>query len=473
MSLDFSKVKVLVVGDIMLDSYWQGATQRISPEAPVPVVQVNDMTKRIGGSGNVAMNITSLGGDASLYALTGDDVYGRELAELLTESGIRNFCQVEPNIQTTSKLRVLSQHQQLIRLDFEKPHHEVDISPLLDQYEQGLAAADVVVISDYAKGLLEDAQPFIQLANKHSVPVLIDPKKDSFANYAGAWLLTPNQKEFESVVGRVSNQTELEDKAREIIEQHNIHGLLITQGEKGMTLVVDQQPVEHFPAHAKEVYDVTGAGDTVIAALSVAAASGYELKDAVNLSCKAAAIVVGRVGTSSVTVEDIQELDRQESSKLSAINEKIMDQPGCLQTVEHFRQHGKKIVFTNGCFDLIHAGHVLYLEAAAKLGDLLVVAVNTDESVRLLKGQDRPVNDLADRMQVLAGLASVDIVVGFSEQTPERLICEIQPDILVKGGDYAVDQIAGRQCAREIHLIDFIDGKSSSGIVEKILNNQG
>ncbi|MDJ0834390.1 MAG: bifunctional D-glycero-beta-D-manno-heptose-7-phosphate kinase/D-glycero-beta-D-manno-heptose 1-phosphate adenylyltransferase HldE, partial [Gammaproteobacteria bacterium] len=418
MNLDFSKARILVVGDIMLDSYWQGSTQRISPEAPVPVVQVNDMTKRIGGSGNVAMNITSLGGSASLFALTGDDVYGRELSDLLKQTGIHNYCQVDPAIQTTSKLRVLSQHQQLIRLDFEKPHHEVDISPLLAQYEQALSAADVVVISDYAKGLLEDAQPFIQLANKHSVPVLIDPKKTSFENYAGAWLLTPNQKEFESVVGKIASQDDLVDKARNVIAQNNLHGLLITQGEKGMTLVVDNQPAEHFPAHAKEVYDVTGAGDTVIAAVSIAVASGYDLTDAVNLSCKAAAIVVGRVGTASATVEDIQQLDRQESSKLSSINAKIMDQQGCLQAVDRLRKQGKKIVFTNGCFDLIHAGHVLYLEAAANLGDLLIVAVNSDESVRQLKGDDRPVNDLADRMQVLAGLASVDIVVSFTEQTP-------------------------------------------------------
>ena len=468
MKSDFSKARVLVVGDVMLDRYWQGASHRISPEAPVPVVHVNDISSRIGGAGNVATNIASLGANAALFALIGDDREGQELAQLLAQSNIKNHCQIEPGIPTTTKLRVLSQHQQLIRLDFEQPHQQLDTTALLDQYLSSLENADIVVLSDYAKGVLEDARAYIQRANRSSVPVIVDPKKSSFDNYAGAWLLTPNQKEFESVVGHCPDQRVLEEKAHLIIEDHGFNGLLITQGGEGMTLVMKQQPAEHFPAHARDVFDVTGAGDTVVAALATGLASGMPIRDAVNLSCKAAAIVVGRVGTSAVTQEDLDLLDRRESNKLAPIDSKIVTEHQCIQAIQVLRSQGKKIVITNGCFDLIHTGHVLYLEKAARLGDVLIVAVNSDDSVSKLKGSDRPVNPLQDRMQVLASLASVDLVVDFSEDTPERLYCAIEPDVLVKGGDYRVDEIAGHQCAGEVVLIDLVDGKSSSSIVNKI-----
>ena len=235
-----------------------------------------------------------------------------------------------------------------------------------------------------------------------------------------------------------------------------------------MTLVMKQQQAEHFPAHARDVFDVTGAGDTVIAALATGLASGMAIRDAVSLSCKAAAIVVGRVGTSAVTREDIDLLDRHESNKLAPIDSKIVSEQQCIQVVKASRSQGKKIVITNGCFDLIHAGHVLYLEEAARLGDVLIVAVNSDDSVKKLKGGNRPISPLQDRMQVLASLASVDLVVDFSEDTPERLYCAIKPDVLVKGADYQVDEIAGRQCAGEVVLIDLVDGKSSSSIVNRI-----
>ena len=468
MKADFSKARILVVGDVMLDRYWQGDAHRISPEAPVPVVHVNDISNRIGGSGNVAMNIVSLGANAALFARIGDDLEGRELTQLLAQSNIENHCLIEPGIPTTTKLRVLSQHQQLIRLDFEQSHQQIDWTALVDQFQHALENADIVVLSDYAKGLLEDAQIYIQRANQRSIPVIVDPKKSSFDNYAGAWLLTPNHKEFESVVGRCPDQQALEEKAHMIIDDHDLNGLLITQGSEGMTLVMKQQQAEHFPAHARDVFDVTGAGDTVVAALATGLASGMAIRDAVNLSSKAAAIAVSKVGTSAVTREDLDLLDRRESNKLAPIDSKIVSEQQCVKALQIFRGQGKKIVITNGCFDLVHTGHVLYLEKAAQLGDVLIVAVNSDDSVRKLKGSDRPVNSLQDRMRVLASLASVDLVVDFSEDTPERLYCAIKPDVLVKGGDYRVDEIAGHQCASEVVLIDLVDGKSSSSIVNKI-----
>ena len=472
MNFDFTAAQVLIVGDVMLDSYWQGATRRISPEAPVPVVQVNDQTKRIGGSGNVAMNITSLGANASLLALVGDDEAGRDLAALLDTSRISHFLKKDPLLPTTTKLRVLSQHQQLIRLDFEQAHHDCDQAELLLQFEKQISAANMVVLSDYGKGVLSDAQPYIQLASRYSVPVLVDPKKESFENYSGAYLITPNRKEFEDVVGSWRDQSEMIARAERVIDSCKLQGLLITQGEQGMTLVMRGHQAEHFPAHAQEVYDVTGAGDTVIAALATGIASGMSVQDSVFLSCKAAAIVVGRVGTSSVSVEDLQNLERSSSNKLSPVRGKIVDSIQLQQRVEQYKKLGKKIVFTNGCFDLLHIGHLRYLEQASVLGDVLIVGINSDDSVKRLKGESRPINALSDRMELLAGLASVDLVIDFDEDTPEGLICSIQPDILVKGGDYQVEQIAGRDCASEVVLIDFIEGKSSSSMVKKILQSE-
>jgi D-beta-D-heptose 7-phosphate kinase/D-beta-D-heptose 1-phosphate adenosyltransferase len=468
MILDFSNANVLVFGDVMLDSYWQGATRRISPEAPVPVVHVSDQSSRIGGSGNVAMNVTSLGAQASLLALLGDDEAGRELQSLLQQSGIHNLTEIDPRIPTTTKLRVLSQHQQLIRLDFEKPHHEVDLTGLVAAFERALEDVGIVILSDYGKGLLNDAQPFIQLANARNVPLLVDPKKTDFENYSGAFLLTPNRQEFETVAGSWSSQDELADKAGRIIDECKLGGLLVTQGGDGMTLMMKGEGAQHFPAHAKEVYDVTGAGDTVIASLATGMASGLSVPDAVHLSCQAAGIVVGRVGTATVSVEDLQALEENTAIRKTPLDNKIHNQDTLLNKLEELRQQGQKIIFTNGCFDLLHAGHVRYLEQAAALGDVLIVAVNSDDSVRQLKGESRPINALQDRRQILAGLSSVDLVVGFSEPTPQKLICAIKPDVLVKGGDYSIDEIAGRECAGEVVLIDFVDGKSTTSIIQKI-----
>ncbi len=468
MNLDFTNVGVLVVGDVMLDSYWQGSTARISPEAPVPVVHVNDISWRVGGSGNVAANIAALGARASLLAVIGDDADGHRLAELLDATPIENDCLVYPGVPTTNKLRVLSKHQQLIRLDFEQLAPEFDITALLKRYRSLLGKADVVVLSDYDKGLLREPAAFIEAARQARTRLLVDPKKPSFADYAGAYLLTPNQSEFELVVGQCRDQSELVEKAGNLIEECDLQGLLVTQGEKGMTLVMKEHPAEHFPAHAQEVYDVTGAGDTVIAALATGLGAGMSVEDAVFLACKAAAIVVGRVGTASASVEDLQNLEQSSSNKIAPVIDKVIDEQSLLRQVAEYRKQGNKVVVTNGCFDLLHIGHVRYLEKASALGDVLIVAVNGDVSVARLKGKNRPVHPVADRMELLAGLASVDLVVEFEEDTPERLICAIEPDILVKGGDYAVEQIAGRQCAGEVVLIEYIDGKSSSDIVSKI-----
>jgi len=465
---DFSPARVLVLGDLMLDRYWQGSTARISPEAPVPVVSIEEQSARIGGAGNVAMNVTSLGASARLFGVIGNDEQGRELAGLLAATGIEERCLRLDAIPTTTKLRVLSLHQQLIRLDFEQPHHDLELDPLLADYRDSLADVDVVILSDYGKGVLARPQAFIEAARAQQRPVLVDPKREDFSDYAGATLLTPNRREFEAVVGPWRDDAGLEERARAVIARHRLEALLITRGGEGMTLVPGQGPARYFPAHAREVYDVTGAGDTVIATLATALGSGLALEQAVEIAGKAAAIVVGRVGTASVSVEDLAQWERDGQPACRDSADKLLTEDALLAQVGRWRAQGRRLVFTNGCFDVLHSGHVRYLEQAAALGDVLIVAVNSDDSVRRLKGASRPVNRLEDRMRLLAGLTSVDAVVAFGEDTPERLVCAIRPDILAKGGDYRVEQIAGRHCAAEVALIDFVEGQSTTAILQRI-----
>ncbi len=464
--LDFAGHNILVVGDLMLDSYWQGLTERISPEAPVPVVHVRDKTMRVGGAGNVAVNISSLGASVDLMALVGKDEAAQHLCDLLAENNVNNHCIQNGRISTTMKLRVMAQHQQLIRLDFESSDYKISFSDVKDEYVTLLADSHIVVLSDYGKGVLNEAQSYIAAANERGCKVLVDPKHKDFALYQGAFLVTPNKKEFEAVVGHCSSQEVLERKARELIARNELGGLLITQGEQGMTLVMDGEEAIQYPARAQEVFDVTGAGDTVIASLAAGIAAGLSVQDAVHLSSIAAGIVVGRVGTACVTLDEILEAEHIESK--GSLSDKVLTQADLLKYVKQARLQQKNIVMTNGCFDLMHSGHVQYLEQAAKLGDVLIVAVNSDASVQQLKGLKRPVNELADRLMVLASLASVDVVVAFEEETPEDLICLVKPDILVKGGDYKIDQIAGRQCAKEIRLINLVEGKSTTNLINKI-----
>ena len=468
MSLDFTSSRVLILGDLMLDRYWQGQTARISPEAPVPVVLVDEQTARIGGAGNVALNVTSLGASAALFGVIGRDEQGEELARLLAESRIDDHCLRSGQVPTTTKLRILSLHQQLIRLDFEQPHHHLDLDELSQAFRDALSGASIVVLSDYGKGVLDDPQKFIVAAREQGKPVLIDPKKPDFASYAGATLLTPNRSEFEAVAGHWDTPAQLEERARAVMDEHRLDHLLVTQGGDGMTLIPRQGTARHFPAHAREVYDVTGAGDTVIATLATALGGGMDLESAVDLAGKAAAIVVGRVGTASVTLEALARWEQAERPLFLSSADKIMMEDRLRARIAQWREEGRRIIFTNGCFDILHSGHVQYLEQAADLGDALVVGVNSDDSVRRLKGDGRPVNSLQDRMRLLAGLAAVDAVVAFDEDTPKRLICELLPDVLVKGADYTVEEVVGRECAGEVVLIDFVDGKSTTRIIERM-----
>lgn len=467
---DFSARRLLVVGDVILDRYWSGSTRRISPEAPVPVVNVQHSEHRAGGAANVALGLAALGAPVSLLSRVGEDEPAAALRELLQAGGVQCHLEADATLTTIAKLRVLSHHQQMIRLDFEQPPSAAAaVTPA--SFSARLAGADAVVLSDYGKGALQQVQALIQAARAAGLPVLVDPKQADLSVYRDASVITPNRSEFERAVGPCRSESELIEKGRELLARMGWEALLITRSEEGMTLLEQDAEPLHIPTQAQEVYDVTGAGDTVIAVLAAARAAGESWGAAATLANLAAGVAVGKLGTATVSLQELGEAVRH--ALRPASRRGVLDEAQLLQQVQEARRRGERVVMTNGCFDLLHPGHVRYLAEARELGDRLVVAVNDDASVQRLKGPTRPIVSAADRMAVLAGLASVDWVVPFSEDTPERLIDAVAPDVLVKGGDYSVEQIAGHRgvLARggEVRVLPFSDGQSTSAIVRRIL----
>lgn len=467
----FDSAAVLVIGDVMLDRYWHGATSRISPEAPVPVVRVDQTEERPGGAGNVALNIAALGARVTVLGLTGHDEAADALQRYLEAAQVNCRFERVPGFATITKLRVLSRHQQLIRLDFEDGFAGHLPRDMLDNFTKTLPRVDVVVLSDYHKGTLRTAPDLIAAARRAGKVVLVDPKGINFEIYRGASVLTPNLTEFEAVVGHCANDDELVTRGEKVRREFNLDALLITRSERGMTLLQEGRAPLHLNAQAREVYDVTGAGDTVIGVLAAALAAGEDLAGATALANLAAGIVVGKLGTATVSVTELRSVQGEEFSAQHG----VIDEEQLHRMVAEAKARGEKIVMTNGCFDILHAGHVGYLQQAKRLGDRLIVAVNDDASVQRLKDDGdrrRPINPLAQRMAVLAGLSSVDWVVPFSEDTPKRLICRVLPDILVKGGDYKPEQIAGHDCViaqgGEVRILGFEAGCSTSRIIDAI-----
>lgn len=465
----FQSIRVLVVGDVMLDRYWSGDTSRISPEAPVPIVHIKNLDERPGGAGNVALNIAALGAQVDLLSVCGNDEAGATLEKKLSDAGVNCYLYKTPRSPTVTKLRILSLHQQLIRLDFEEAPYQFEPIHLKQLFEQKVAHCDVVILSDYGKGCLAEVQNIIQLARKADKPIFIDPKSSDFTLYQGATALTPNRREFEAVVGRCDNEEVLVYKGTQLLKKHNFQAVLVTRGEQGMTLIRHDQPEVYFPAYAKQVYDVTGAGDTAIACLALTYAAQADLVQSAQLANIAASIVVGKLGTATVSPA---ELRRAIQIQQRSFRGGVLTEDELKIAVTDAKTHNEKIVMTGGCFDILHAGHVAYLEQAKQLGDRLIVAVNDDASVAKLKGSGRPINELANRMTVLAGLNVVDWVVPFSETTPERLIKLLLPDIWVKASDYQIDDLSEAKAVQEyggqIKLLDFVDGYSTSTIISKI-----
>lgn len=448
MNYQFENAHVLVVGDVMLDRYLFGHITRISSEAPVPICKVDNFDERPGGAANVAANIRALGGTCSLLGVVGQDAEGQSLRQTLTQAGVACYLQPVKHLQTIVKLRVLSQHQQLIRLDYEQPYQDFSHERLLHQYRQLVSKADVVVLSDYGKGTLKNVQDFIHIAKQHKKPVFVDPTGSDYTKYQGASMVIPNQGEFIKVAGGFTDTDDADfyDKASQLIQQLNLQAMLVTRGDKGMSLVAYEHgkfEMAHVAATDKSIYDVTGASDTVIGTAAFARASGYDLSIAMRLANAAAGVVVTKLGTATVNLDELHRAMHQIDDLSQPILRGVVSETELKLAVQLAKQHGETVVMTNGCFDLLHAGHVAFMQAAKQLGDRLIVAVNTDASVKRYKGSDRPIMSQDERMKMLAGLQAVDWVVAFDDDTPERLLHLLKPCVLVKGGDYGITEVVG------------------------------
>ncbi len=467
---DFTKASVLVIGDVMLDRYWFGDAARISPEAPVPVVNIKQNDERPGGAGNVALNIAALGASVTLIGVAGRDEAARILMEQLTAAQVKHAIHQVEAIPTITKLRIISRHQQLLRLDFEEKFPEFNPDSLIELYKSHLKNTHLVILSDYNKGTLACAQTLIQLAHAANIPVLVDPKGADFSIYQNADVITPNFKEFVTIMGACLDENEIVQKGKALLQKFNIQKLLLTRGEQGMTLIQRDQEEIHLPAHAREVFDVTGAGDTVIGVVGAALAAGSEIADAMTLGNLGASLVVSKLGAATVSATELAAAFSGHASPSAG----VLNEDELLRAVTEARLKGKKIIFTNGCFDILHAGHVKYLQQAKQLGDYLIVAVNDDLSVKRLKGADRPINTTEQRMTVLAGLGVVDWVTSFSDDTPHRLLKKFQPDMLVKGGDYSVDQVVGAEVVYayggDVRVLGVTKNVSTTAIIDRMKN---
>lgn len=467
-------VRIAVIGDVMLDRYFYGEVKRISPEAPVPVTKIGKTNSVLGGAANVAANLAHLDCQVFMGGVTGDDDNRRLLERLMDEAHIDYSGLVRSSHRKTiTKLRVLGGNQQMLRLDFEEvgdlfPDEIVELRQwLAGLLDEGL---DGIIVSDYAKGVCSDdfCQWVISQAHAYDIPVLVDPKGADWVKYRGCDFITPNLKEMCEAAGcqKDNEDDAVVEMARAAKDKFQIKNVVVTRSERGMTLVNKEQ-VLHSPATAIEVFDVSGAGDTVAATLLAAAAGKLELADAVYMANRAAGIVVAKVGTYPVHRDELLK-DLLVEERKQGRGYRTLSWEEIASLAATWKACGEKIVFTNGCFDILHVGHVTYLEKARNLGKHLIVGLNTDASVQRLKGETRPLVHELDRARVLAALACVDAVVLFDQDTPTELIEKIRPDILVKGGDYKPEQVAGREFAGEVRIIEFEDGYSTTGVVEKI-----
>jgi len=462
--------KILVIGDLMIDHYLWGKCERISPEAPIPVVNINNENTVLGGAGNVVNNLAALGAHTDVLSVIGDCEIANELGTLLNKINVSTSHLIEEKGRLSSKKsRIIASQQQVIRFDRESNY---DISAesqqtLFDQYKKILRKYDIILLSDYGKGVLTDSltRDLIKEANNLGIKVLVDPKGINYSKYSGAYLLTPNKKEASLATNiDILNDSNLLEAITQLKEKCSLVVSLITLSENGVAIYDNDLRIHQ--TMAREVYDVTGAGDTVLAALGFALSSDYDIDQAVEFANLAAGVVVGKIGSATASIDEI--IDYKSSLHQSSSEEHIKTQKEIEVMCSKFKEKGKKIVFTNGCFDILHAGHVRYLETAKSFGDILMVGVNSDESVKTLKGETRPINNEQDRALLIASLEAVDYVVIFNEDTPYELIKAIKPDTLVKGGDYEGQKVVGQDLVSELKLVNFIEGKSTTRTIEKI-----
>jgi D-beta-D-heptose 7-phosphate kinase / D-beta-D-heptose 1-phosphate adenosyltransferase len=475
----FGQLKVLVVGDIMLDRYIHGDVDRISPEAPVPVLRHARRYERAGGAANVAMNLAGLGCQTFLAGFWGSDAEQAELAAILKQAGIDTVGVVSSSLPTISKTRIVGRTQQLLRLDIESRDEPPAIESryLKERATELVAKVHAVVLSDYAKGALsiELCEAIIRAARSAGVPILADPKTPDFSKYTGATTICPNLGELAAAIGIPAHHTEaLLAAGQALVTEHDLKFLTVTMSEKGISVLRPASSgntgIYHSPARAREVFDVSGAGDTVIATLAACLAGGLQIETSVELANLAAGIVVGKVGTVPIAAHELVAI-LTPSSGLSA-GEKILDLERVKSRVAEWRASGETIVFTNGCFDLLHVGHITLLEDCRRFGSKLVLGLNADASVCRLKGPSRPIVSERERARVMAALAAVDAVVLFEEDTPLELIRALKPNVLVKGGDYTIETVVGHEdviaAGGRVEIIPTVEGFSTTNIVKKL-----
>jgi len=469
-SLKKTHPNILVLGDFMIDHYLWGNCERISPEAPVQVVDIAKETTVLGGAGNVVNNLRTLGAKVSVAGVIGDDDNGQELRVMLESIGVntQEFV-VQHQRKTSKKSRIIAVSQQILRYDKESKEDilETSVVKILNNLTQSISNYDAIILSDYGKGVLTPklCQEVITLANKYKVKLFVDPKGSDFSKYKGAYLLTPNKKEAILATGiEIQDKASLEKALLKLKKGCDLDISLITLSEDGIAIY--DKKMQIFPTVAKEVFDVTGAGDTVIASIAFALSAGKSIEETASFANLAAGVVVGKIGSATVTLDEIEEYEASLHKSTSDAHIKSFEEIDTL--VKRYKAQGKKVVFTNGCFDILHVGHVKYLQIAKSFGDVLIVGLNSDASVSRLKGPSRPVNIAEDRAYLLAALEAVDFVVPFEDDTPYELIKMIQPDVLVKGGDYKGKEVVGTEFASELKLVDFVDGKSTTKTIQKI-----
>ena len=445
------KKKITVIGDVMIDWYLHGESSRISPEAPVPVVNFKESKFQLGGAANVANNLKHLEIEPFLIGAIGNDHFGSLLKEHLKAEKIKFNLSTEKSFQTICKQRLMSSNQQLARIDYEKYFHGSKLTNIFNTFIRNIAKTDLIIVSDYGKGTIFNARKLIQSAKKLKKKILIDPKGKDFTKYKGANLITPNKSEFENIMGKVDSKRDLVNKAKKMLEYLNLESLIVTLGSEGMYVLTKSNKKitgDFINAYPQEVFDVSGAGDTTISALAAALSEGNDIFSAAEFANLAASISVSKLGTSTVSKDEVASLEASKGNKEQVI------------------------VFTNGCFDIIHSGHLDLLKEARSYGDKLIVGLNSDKSISKLKGSDRPIIGQSERKKILSALKFVDEVIIFNEENPLKLIKKLKPSILVKGADYSKEQVVGGEFVEsyggEIKLVKLTKGKSSSKIINKL-----
>ncbi len=462
--------KILVIGDLMIDEYLWGNCERISPEAPVQIVDIKKETTVLGGAGNVISNLIALGSNVEVLSVIGDDEVGLLVKAMLTKQGAKASLVEQKGRKTSRKTRLMASHSQVVRYDKESKNNisVQSVKLLYEKFQEKINSYDIVLLSDYNKGVLtsELLEKVITYANKKGKKVLVDPKGSDFTKYKGAYLLTPNKKEAEFASGiKIENETDLKDALTKLKNEVSLAVSVITLSENGIAILEDDK-VNVKPTVAREVYDVTGAGDTVLASLGFALSLGCDISTSVEFANLAAGVVVGKIGSATASLDEIEEYQASLHKSSIELHIKSFEQIEKIST--RLKKQNKKVVFTNGCFDILHKGHVSYLNTAKSFGDVLILGLNSDASVKRLKGENRPINTQDDRAYILSALECVDYVVIFDEDTPYELIKLVQPDILVKGADYEGKEVVGSDIAKQTKLVTFVDGKSTTKTIEKI-----